>query len=100
MFPGGPASNVKSVTPTSLIKKNRFSGGTRREYYQIQKLEELYGSPLTGDVEVAAPPGAVKGFPANCDIRFIGNSTNSSGDPIFDPDLLDLAGTTNSPAPR
>ena len=98
LFPGGPTSNIKTVTK-SLIK-NQYRGGTSREYYQIEKLKELYGSSLTGDVEVAAPPGAVKGYPANCDIRFIGNSTNSSGDPIFDPDLLDLAGTTNSPAPR
>jgi hypothetical protein len=49
---------------------------------------------------VVAPPGAVKGYPANSDIRYTGNSTNSNGDPIFDPDLLDLDGATTSPAPR
>ena len=92
-----PTGNYKTITK-SLIH-SQYRGGTSRQYHKIEELQALYPGS-TGATEVVAPAGAVKGYPSNSDIRYTGNSTNSSGDPIFDPDLLDLDGATTSPAPK
>jgi hypothetical protein len=92
-----PTGNYKTITKSPI--KNQYRGGTSRQYYKIKELQSLYPGS-TGATEVVAPPGSVKGYPSNSDIRYTGNSTNSSGDPVFDPDLLDLDGATTSPAPK
>ena len=102
LYPGlftknGPAGQPNSVT---RYKGSAYLGGTKRQYEQKAELDSKYGvGGYTGATLVTVTSGDL-GYPANCDIRFTGNSTNSSGDPIWDADLLDLQGVTTSFAPR
>ena len=77
-----------------------YEGGTRRQYEQIEYLKRTYGfgAPSTTLMWDSAE---TSGYPANSDIRSIGEGVNQDGDPNFDPARVNILGpASTTPAPR
>ncbi len=77
-----------------------YSGGTQRQYEQIQYLSDQYGSGATSTT-LMWDSAETLGYPSNSDIRSIGEGVDSNGDPNFDAARVNILGpASTTPAPR
>ena len=82
------------------IKGSGGFGGVVRRIKEIEKISSRHGLPIDDGTRVVYTAQSSTGYPSNSDIRYIGNSTDSDGNPYFKTSLLNIQGPPTTAAPK
>ena len=75
-------------------------GGVVRRIKELTLIQDRHGAPIADGNRVVYTSQGLNGYPSNSDIRYVGKSTDSDGNPTWKPGLLSIEGTTTTPAPK